>query len=416
MLKTNKTKLTILSSLLLGTALALSAANAAAPRSTPRFLEHLRGPVADRLAGRFGELEDMQRPKAAEKQTRPKHAPPDASYIIIDEPDADPGLYGTRVFFINESNQISGQFMDSSGQFHAFLCRLPACSAREDFTVITVNGSDTFGFTVNDRDEVCGTYVDPDSGVEDAWRRDPKTGAIETLAIGAGGTNCVWVNKNGVVTGYTVDENGAVHGYLWTKDGTVTMLDDPLGGGGDSQGTYPQNINDKGVVSGTVIDSGSVEHGFLRQADGTFSEYDVAGAGQGAWQGTSGIEIEGNGWVTGEYIDSGDALHGFLRSPDGSRVIEVDPADDGTGAGLGNEGVQHLEAGWAVGQFTDANGTYHGYLCTRCTKKDRTIAEFDPPGVGAYGTYTVVSSNRAHLIVGTFKDDNGIRHGFVRNP
>ena len=130
----SKTKLTILSSFLLGTALAMSAANAAAPRSTPRAPEHLRGPVAVRLADRIGALkdlgEDMRTPRATEKPTRRKQAPPDANYTIIDEPDADPVLYGTRVFFINESNQISGQFKDSSGQYHAFLCKLPACSAR----------------------------------------------------------------------------------------------------------------------------------------------------------------------------------------------------------------------------------------------------------------------------------------------
>ena len=413
-MNTSKTK--ILSSLLLGTTLALSAANAAAPRPTPRLMGHLRGHVAARLAGRFGALEDTQIRKAAAKPVPRKQAPPNASYTIIDEPDADPSLYGTRVFFINESNQISGQFEDSSGQYHAFLCRLPACSAREDFTVITVNGSDTFASSVNDSGEVCGTYVDPDSGVEDVWRRDPNTGDIETLVIGAGGATCVWVNNKGVVTGFYYDENGAAHGYIWAKDGTVTTIDDPAGGSEPGQGTYPQNINDKGVVSGTVIDSSNVWHGFLYYQDGKFKDYDVMGAGQGDGQGTSGIEIEDDGWVTGEYIDASDVLHGFLRSPNGRKVITVDPPDDGTGPGQGNEGVQHLEAGWAVGQFTDAAGTYHGYLCKRCTKNDRTIVEFDPQGVGDYGTYTVVSSNRAHLIVGTFKDDNGIRHGFARNP
>jgi len=296
-LKISKTKLTILSSLLLGTTLALSAANAAALRPNPRFLEHLRGPLSDRLGDRFPGSGAMRALKGTAKPApRTQALPDDATYTVIDEPDADPGLYGTRVFFINESNQISGQFVDSSGQFHAFLCQLPACSAKADFTVITVKGSDTFGLMVNDRGELCGTYVDPDTGVEDAWRRNPKNGNIQTLGIGAGGTNCVWVNNEGVATGFYYDENGAVHGYLWAKDGTVTTLDDLSGGSGPDQGTYPQNVNDKGVVSGTVIDSSNVYHGFLYYPDiNTFKDYDVSGAGGGDNQGTSGIEIEDNG-------------------------------------------------------------------------------------------------------------------------
>ena len=60
--------------------------------------------------------------------------------------------------------------------------------------------------------------------------------------------------------------------------------------------------------------------------------------------------------------------------------------------------------------------SYHGYYCTDYCKKRGDLVEFDPPGAGDIGTYVVISSNKAHQIAGTFKDDNAIRHGFIRNP
>jgi hypothetical protein len=42
----------------------------------------------------------------------------------------------------------------------------------------------------------------------------------------------------------------------------------------------------------------------------------------------------------------------------------------------------------------------------------RQIDAREPRGFKA----PVWSSNRDHQIAGTFKDENGIRHGFIRNP
>jgi len=65
-----------------------------------------------------------------------------------------------------------------------------------------------------------------------------------------------------------------------------------------------------------------------------------------------------------------------------------------------------------VGEYIDSSDVFHGYV----RKKNGKIVEFDPPGAGDIGTFAVFSSNRSHQIAGVFKDENGIRHGFIRNP
>jgi hypothetical protein len=398
----------ILTSLLLTTALALPATASPAAVLHQHFA-HLRGPLAARLAGRFSEPHAMHGHKPATKSAMHKPVLLDPSYTIVDEPDADPNLYGTRVFAINESGQISGQYTDSAGAFHAFLGTPNGNNF--NFTTITVHRDDTFVGFLNDKGEVFGTYADKRTGIENGWIRNAK-GKVSTFQApdGTNGTIGQGLNNKGVLAGAYVDDNGAFHTFLRAKDGTITELaDEENAGSGDGQGTQGLGINNEGVVSGTTIDSNNVSHGFIRASDGTFTDFDVPGAGSGEFQGTEAIEIDDKGWVTGAYVDSNNVSHGFIRDPEGN-VTSVDAPDAGTAPGQGTVAVEHREAGWGVGEYIDANDVFHGYF----RKNNGNITEFDAPD--AADTYTVYSSNGDHLIAGTFHDENGIRHGFIRNP
>jgi hypothetical protein len=335
------------------------------------------------------------------------------SYTIIDHPNADPS-WGTRVVGINESGAGSGYYRNKDdGAYHAFL-RAPG----GDFTDIQVGTNDTFGTLLNDRNETFGTYIDADTGVENAWLRT-KNGTVIPFQTphGALGGNPQFINDKGVLTGVYFDDSDVLHCFTRTRKGVLTELPDALGAGsGDQQGTQCIGINNKGDIAGGVIDDNNHFTGFIRHVgDGSYEEFEAPEAGSGEFQGTTAAEVSENGRSYGQVVDANDVMHGFIRDPNGKFRI-VDAPDAGTGPGQGTVAVEHCDGGWCVGEYVDSNDMNHGYYCTDYCRKRGDFVEFDPPGAGNMGTYVVISSNKAHQITGTFKDDNAVRHGFVRDP
>jgi hypothetical protein len=383
--------------------------------AAPRHVAHFRGLVAERFGHRLdngqGAAGSLRQHKAASKSASGT-SPSDTQFTIIDAPDADPNLYGTRVFGINESGTISGQYVDANGRFRAFL-------RTEDnaYTPISVRKHDTFVGILNDKGDVYGSYyVDKKSGLEATWVRYAN-GKVKTIQPpdAVNGSFGQSVNNKSVVMGNYIDGNGAFHTFTYDKHGTLTELPDaPGAGSGEGQGSQGITINDAGEISGGYTDSNNVIHGFVRSSDGTYITFDVPGAGTGTLQGSDAVEMDGKGLVSGQYIDSNDVYHGFLCniSNCSDTFVSVDAPDAGPAPGQGTVAVEHHEAGWSVGEYIDSANMQHGFL----RKNSGTIVEFDPPGVGGLGTYTVWSSNRDHQIAGTFQDENGIRHGFIRNP
>jgi hypothetical protein len=408
-----KTTLSILTSILLSTALTTPGSASMAHTRALHHFSHFRGSLAARFADRFSEPDAMRARKAVTKSATRKTVLLDPSYTIIEHLNADP-TWGTRVNAINESVVVAGEYVDKDdGTVHAFL-RMPDGS---DLANIHIGNNDTFVGFLNDKNETFGSYVDSDTDLENAWVRT-KDGAVIPLQLpdGTGGSNGQCINNKGVLLGNYLDGNGALHDYIRTRKGTLTELADaPNAGTGEGQGTNGICINNKGVISGAVIDSNNHISGFLRSADGNYLEFEAPGAGPGEFQGTFAAESSDKGRTNGAVVDANDVNHGFIRDPDGNFTI-VDAPDAGTGPGQGTIAVEHCEAGWCVGEYLDSNDVSHGYYCTDNCKTRGEIVEFDPPGAGGPGTYVVISSNKAHQIAGTFKDDGGIRHGFIRNP
>ena len=335
----------------------------------------------------------------------------DPSYTIIDHPNAD-SSYGTRVFGINESGVVSAQYVDKDdGTFHASL-RMPDDSYPPNLD-IHIGSNDTFVGLLNDKNEVFGTYVDGDTGLEQPWVRTRNGGVIPfQVPDGTGGAVGQLINNKGVLVGDYFDGNGAFHCFTRTRKGTITELPDAPGAGpGANQGSQGIGINEEGDISGGIVDSNDNATAFIRWADGSYEEFQAPDAGMGPGQGTTAAEIDDRHWVVGQVIDSNGVMHGFIRDPKGKFTI-VNAPDAGTSSGQGTVSVEHREAGWAIGEYIDSNDVSHGYY----RKSSGKVVEYDPPGAGDIGTYFVISSNKAHQIAGTFKDDSAVRHGFIRNP
>jgi hypothetical protein len=402
-----------MTSILLSAGLALPAtANTVARHHFP----HMPG-FAMRFGSRFAE--PVAKPRAG-KTTDAKTQKPvrvdSGSYIIVDHPDAD-ASWGTRLVGINEHSAGSGYYLNKNdGAFHGFL------RIGNDFPIdIQVGSNDTFEALMNDKNETFGSYIDNDDGLEKAWVRT-KNGAVIPFEIpdATNGSIGQFINNNGVLVGAYIDGNGAYHCFSRTRAGVVGELSDaPNAGSGEEQGTEcigNNNQNETGDIAGGVVDGNYHAIAFLRHVeDGSYEEFEAPKAGSGENQGTFAAEVDDQGRVYGQVIDSHDVMHGYIREKNGKFRL-VNAPDAGTGPGQGTVSVEHCEGGWCVGEYIDSNDVSHGYYCTDYCKKQGEIVEFDPPGVGDAGTYVVISSNKAHQITGTFKDANGIRHGFVRDP
>lgn len=406
----SKTTLSILSSLLLSAALAPAAATAA---PLQHRVPHVPGAFATHSAGRFAEPRSSRPTHSATQNARKPVRLDSGNYTIIDHENADPS-YGTRVNGINEKGVTSGQYVDATdGTFHAFL-RKPDGSI---LTEIQIGHNDTFIGLLNDKNETFGSYDDSDTGLEEAWVRTKDDSVVTVQAPdAAGGGFGQYINNKGVLLGNYLDGNGAIHSFTRTRSGVLTELADaPGAGSGEGQGSQAVGINNKGDIAGGVLDSNNHVTGFIRSADGTYLEFEAPNAGDGAFQGTQAYEIDEHGRTNGEVVDANNVLHGFIRYPNGKFRI-VDAPDAGTGPGQGTVAVEHCEGGWCEGEYIDSNDVYHGFYCTDDCKKRGEIFEYDPPGAGDIGTYTVISSNKSRQIAGTFKDADAMRHGFIRTP
>jgi len=411
----SKSTLSILTSILLGGALALPAIGDTVMPSQHRF-PHTPG-FAMRFANRFAEpVAKSQSGKTTNAKTQKPVRVDSGSYTIVDHPDADAG-WGTRLVGINESGTGAGYYLNKNdGAFHAFL------RIGNDFPVdIQVGSNDTFGLLLNDKNETFGSYIDSGTGLEKPWVRT-KDGTVTPIEVpdGTGGGIGQFINNNGVLVGVYLDGNGTYHCFSRTRNGIITELPDaPNSGSGDGQGSQcigNNNLGDIGDIAGGAIDGNNHAIGFIRHVeDGGYEEFEAPKAGSGEGQGTIAAEIDEHGRTYGQFVDRHDVMHGFIRNRNGKFTI-VDAPDAGTGPGQGTVAVEHCEGGWCVGEYVDSNDVNHGYYCTDYCKKPGEIVEFDPPGAGDIGTYVVISSNKAHQITGTFKDDGAIRHGFVRDP
>jgi uncharacterized membrane protein len=207
-------------------------------------------------------------------------------------------------FGVNDSGQMVGEYLDSSGVYHGWELN------GGKFTTIDVpfagaTGTGTNG--INDSGEIAGGWNG--SGISQhgftliggTYTSFDYPGAIETYA---------WsLNNNGDIVGYWVDTSGELHGFVLSGE-TYTSLDPP-----GSVWTVPSGIDDAGdVVGGYCTTSECTENldgvqGFL-WSGGVFTTFTIPGA-----TGTALAAINDKGVILGAYYDAAGFEHGFLAVP-----------------------------------------------------------------------------------------------------
>jgi hypothetical protein len=159
--------------------------------------------------------------------------------------------------------------------------------------------TDTYG--VNDSNAITGDYIDS-SGVQHGMILE---GTKLTTIDDPKGTATTGndINNAGVVVGYYTNRSNVLTGFEYSKRKFHDIA--PPG----SLATEALGINDKGDVVGLFIDSAG-QHGFLRLAKTKkYTKLDVPGG----YNTTTAWGINNQGWITLYAYDSTETVYSFLK-------------------------------------------------------------------------------------------------------
>jgi hypothetical protein len=317
---------------------------------------------------------------------------------------------GTFPLVVNLSGEVAGYYYDPNGFFHGFIRN--AAGAITTVDVPATGSSGTIIEAIDGAGDTAGYYFDSQN-TEHSFLRNAN-GTIPTFDPPNSTSGAQSVNDGGTVAGGFVDVNGG-HGYLRAPTGTFTTFD-PTGSGAQIEIVIPNQINASGAVAGTYIDTNDVYHGFLRDPSGSITILDAPGAGTVADQGTELVDMNASATIVGG-IQVGDVngvvgtSHSLVLATDGTYTI-FDPPQAGAHSSLA-EAIN--DSGAVVGTYRDANLVRHGYL----RQPDGTFVSFDDPNAAQLPLSTTdlgtnprgINANGA--VVGFYADANGVRHGFI---
>ena len=338
--------------------------------------------------------------------------PPTPAFTTIDALGAGAGsLQGTFGIAIDAGGDVTGNFVDSNNALHGFLKQ----SGGGEFSIDAPgagsqpnNGTEAAG--INASGEIAGYFFDT-QGLEHSFIRGAD-GTITAFDPPGSTSGAQSLNDSGTVAGGFVDANGA-HGYLRAPDGTLTTFD-PTGDPTQVYIVVPQRINASGAVAGTFTDLGAVFHGFLRTPDGTITVLDAPNAGTASNQGTELIDLNSAGVIVGGInvgiVNGVNTTHSLIVAADGTYTV-FDPPQSAVHSSLA---VGINDSGVVVGEYRDENLVRHGYL----RDPDGTFATFDDPNAAqlplseANIATTPRGINASGAVTGFYSDSNGARHAF----
>jgi probable HAF family extracellular repeat protein len=300
------------------------------------------------------------------------------TYTTIDPP----GSIQTIAYSINDSGQIVGFYLDSSGHpVHGFL------ESRGIYTTIDPPGSiQTTAYSINASGQIIGWYFGS-GGTHQLGFLDSGSTYTTIDPPGSHSTEPISINASGQIVGDYIDGNGQ-HGFLY-GGGTYTIVDFP-----GAIDTIAQGINASGQIVGLYLDSNGSGHGFL-DSGGTYTTIDPPGSVY-----TTVTGINASGQIVGYYRDSsGGPEHSFLDNG-GTYTILNFPGATQTAAYSIND------SGQIVGFYVDSSGREYGFL-----DSGGTYTTIDPPGSPG-SIIQQAGINASGQIVGSY-NGNGTEYGFL---
>jgi hypothetical protein len=259
------------------------------------------------------------------------------------------GTDNTYAYAINKSNEVVGEYFDSSNLQHGFYR-----AANGTITEIAFPGaSQTSAFGINDAGEITGSYINS-SGVSYGFT-DIKGKYVSTDFTRTGA-----VSNKGAYVGYYLGVDGVQTGYLASPQAfklTTVKIPD------EQQGVF-NGVNKAGVFVGSYIDSSGTEHGLMISGGKVTNIDDSEGVS------TVCFAINSTNHIVGDYFDTNGNPHGFEYSAGKFKDIP------GPSVALSTDATGINDAGEISGDFFSGNDrTHHGFVL-----KGGKYTELDPPG------------------------------------
>jgi hypothetical protein len=274
---------------------------------------------------------------------------------------------GTEPCCINDAGVISGSIIDAGNTFHGFvfndagsetLYSAPKAGTgvRDDLNL------GTYGGAINNSNTVTGSYID-EKGVCHGFIRS-SSGTMTTFeASGSGdgffqGTIGNGINSAGTVVGYAANDSDAYEGYVRSASGQIEPIQVKGAGTGEGQGTHVLNINDAGTLMG-YYGSASAGGAFVLTSAGHLTRFNCTGA-----FGTNAESVNSSGTVAGLYFDHQFVSHGFTLEAGSTKCNVLNAPDAGAAMGTGTFPQLINDSGEVVGYVVDSNGVGHGFVWT----------------------------------------------------
>jgi len=216
-------------------------------------------------------------------------------------------------------------------------------------------------------------------------------------APGAGFTQLLGINKNGVIAGYRGSglPGHPNKGFTLVLPNTFTAENFP---GSVQTQVIGINNNNAFDTAGFYIDGSGANHGFLK-VGGSFKTVDFP-ATTSVPKVNQLLGLNAHAQSAGFYNDSAGNSHGYLYANLGGvfLVFTIPGATSATATGVN-------EAGQVSGFYTDKAGVMHGFLLNQ---GQFTILNF--PGATATQAFGL---NNQGQVVGSYTDSAGLIHGFI---
>jgi subtilisin family serine protease len=245
------------------------------------------------------------------------------TFEIIDAP----GAVRTEASAINDTGQIVGSFLDSTGATHGFLRDTDL-----SFTIIDVPGATvpvgTLASGINNAGQIVGTFGDVRGDHGFLRNTDGSFTTFDHPDGIVGFTSASGINNRGQIVG-SFSDAGPRHGFLLSGGSFTTInVRDMFGNVLD---TNASGINNAGQIVGSFRDL--FFRGFLRDTSGSFTMIDVPGGFQ-----TEAFGINGTGQIVGGFLTSTTGSHGFLLSGSSFTTFDVPGGFQTQARGINNSG------------------------------------------------------------------------------
>src|SRR5579872_3607409 len=226
--------------------------------------------------------------------------------------------------------------------------------------------------------------------------------------------NVQGISRSGEVDGYLTDTSGNLEGWIRDKNGDITLLVDPLDTGTPSA-TVAYGLSPSGIAIGYFFDtSANLYYGYF-YSGGNYQTYSVPDQPSGTDTTVGGISSPG--MFCGSLLQPPYTTYLNYVSIKGQvTVFQVEGSNDEDCLGINS-------AGTSVGSYVDDAGVDHGWIrdvsgkvTTVNVPAASTTAGTAPCISGIVGGTTTNGINDQGFTSGHYWDRKYNEHGFIRTP